>query len=246
MPDPEGANPGESLTPKPGSAKEGGSLPPEELQAELERKTKEIEKLKSSNATAIARVEELEKLQDEGNLSVDEEEELAREKEKVRKTADKIKQTREFAPWELLIREQVSGAALEIVMNNEITKANDLVEDWALDEGFLKDGVTLKEATEKMARELAPFGRKYDNKSPSRRNELAYREWKKSKKERADFDEQKRKLKEDQDAAQRFRETGTRVPRDQTLDSKLKDARTPKEQASLLKDLVATAPTGES
>ena len=81
------------------------------------------------------------------------------------------------------------------------------------------------EAIEKIAKEIAPFAKKYDDKSPSRRNELAYRDWKAEQKRLHDLDERDRKLKEREDEAQRFRETGSRVPRDKSVDEKFKEAR---------------------
>ena len=230
-----GAKEGDSPDPTKTAAKSGDSPSPEELKAELERKTNELTASKS-------KVAELERLRDESGLSKEEEDELADERDNVRKIADKIRKTKEFQPFEVLIKEEAQEAALRVELNADIIRANHLLEDWAVEEGFMKPGVGLKEAQEKMAQAIAPFLSQFSDQIPSRRNQLAYRAFKAEQKKLGDLDKREKTLKEREDEAQRFRETGRRgVGRDESALDKVSKARTPTEKAAALTDLVATA-----
>lgn len=237
----KGAKEGDSPDPNKGSAKDGGSLPPEELKAELERKTKELDKAKSDNKSAMDKVAELERQREEEGLSHEEEDELLKERERVKATAEKIRRTKEFAPFELLFKEQARDAAMEVELNADTIRANHYCEDWAIDEGFYKDGVSLREAAEKIAKAIAPFARQFDNEMPSRRNQLAYRAWKADQKRLSGLDEREKTLKEREDKVTRFREgSPERVARDESALQKINKARTSDEKAAALKDLVGS------
>jgi len=243
---PESPKPGATVpgspTGEPGGAKPGDSPPPEELKAELERKTKELDKAKSDHKSAMDKVAELERQREEEGLSKDEEDELLAEREKVRATADKIRRTKEFAPFELLFKEQARDAAMEVELNADTIRANHYCEDWSIDEGFFKDGVSIKEAAEKMAKAIAPFARQFDDEMPSRRNQLAYRAWKADQKRLSGLDDREKTLKEREDKAMRFREgSPERVARDESALQKIGKARTADEKSAAMKDLVGTA-----
>ena len=238
----KGAKVGDSPDPEKGSAKVGDSLPPEELKAELERKTKELDRVKSDHKSAMDEVAELKRQKEDEGLSDDDEDRLEAAKAKVRATAAKIERTEEFAPFDLIFEKKATEAAIKVELNADTIRANHLCEDWAIDEGFLKDGVSIKEAAEQMAKVITPFALQFNYEMPSRRNQLAYRAWKGDQKRLSGLDDREKTLKEREDKVARFREgSPERVARDESALQKIGKARTADEKAAAMKDLVGSA-----
>lgn len=242
----KGANDDGSPPPDKG-AKPGGSPPPEEVQAELKRKTEELNTLKAEKSKSDAAIAELQQKLEEGSITAAEEEELAGEKKRVKDIAKKIRTTKEYGPWSEIIREDSISTASDVVFEYETQKANEFLEDMAVEENFATWSMGKAEfddAVQKFARALSPHARNYSDRGPHRRNQLGYRAWKREQSRLKGLDDREKTLKEREDEALRFRESGGRVERDKSIDQKMKDADKPQKKMGVLVDLIESAGPG--
>lgn|SRR3990167_8600920 len=213
-------------------AKEAGSPPAEELIAENKRKAEKIATLEAENKADKARLARLEKLEEEGKLTPKQEKEKDELEMDVDSEARKLRSLKETKPWIKVATEEAALAAL----NESIKRANYFIEDKA-DEHSTEDK---KLTPAEFAKMLKPYAAEHADEDPDRRNQLAYRDWKKAQAKVSDLTERERKLKEKEDADIKFRERGGRSERDTSLDHKFDTASTKKEKLSLLRDLVQT------
>ena len=221
-------------------AKGGGSPPLEELQAENKRKAEEITSLKSSLSQIQAEIAELKEAAEERELTQRETAKLHELESDVKTAAKQLRGKQELAPWIQIAKEEAEDAgrnlSLDAILNNEFERANDYIDDVAE-----KNGMTVKE----MARELGPYAIRYADRRPERRNQLAYRDWEKSKSKEKSLEEREKALKAKEDEELKFRERGKRIVRDETMDKKLEDAQG-REKIDILRDLIQTGTEQQS
>jgi hypothetical protein len=216
-------------------ANDPGSPPAEELIAENKRKAEELKEAKAELSSMQERLAELEEKERTRELSAKEEREKADLKDDVKTEAQKLRQLKETQPWIEVARQEAKTesekTAFDVMLNNELERANDFIDDKA-DEL----GITPKE----LANKLRPYAMKFQDKRPSRRNEMAYREWQKDESKLKSLSEREKALKDKEDNETKFREGAGRYVRDKSFDQELENADSKGDKLRLMRKLVPT------
>src|SRR3990167_4453468 len=193
-------------------ANDGDSPSPDELKAENKRKAEKIASLETEIKADRARLAKLEAIEEQRELTAREEREKAVLKDDVGEEAKKLREMKETQPWIKISKDEAKEASTDAVLNNEIERSNDFLEDMASDN---------KMEVEQFAKEIRKFSSPYMNKRPERRTVLAYRDWQKAQSKEKSLSEREQKLKEKEDAETSFRERGGRIPRDESLQTEM-------------------------
>jgi hypothetical protein len=219
-------------SPADNGAKDAGPPPAEELIAENKRKAEKIAALEAENKADKARLARLEKLEEEGKLTPKQEREKEELEIDVDSEAKKLRTFKETKPWIKVATEEAAMAEL----NASIKRANYFIEDKA--EEHSTEDKPIK--PDEFAKMLKPYAMAYSDEDPDRRNQLAYRDWKKAQAKLSELSDREKKLKEKEDADVKFRERGGRSERDTSLDQKFETASSKNEKLSLLRDMIQT------
>ena len=209
--------------------------PPLNQQAELKAKTEKIARQEAEIASYQERLVALEEKERTRELTAREERERAGLEGDLKSEARKLRALKETQPWIEVAREEAEKAgetkAFEVSLNLEIEKANEQIEDWAKE-----SGKTPKE----LANELLSYVGKYQDKRPTRRNELAFRDFQADQSKLKSLSEREKALKAKEDADTKFREGAGRFVRDESFHQKLENADSAKARLRLMRDRVQT------
>lgn len=210
---------GAGSSPAGNGANQAGSPPVEEIIAENKRKAEELKSAKAEIGSMKERLQELEEAENRRELTAKEERERVALKSDVKSEAAKLRELKETQPWIEVAKEEAERVgetkAFEVMLNNELERANDFIDDKAAE---------LDKEPKEFAKELQPFALKYQDKRPSRRNELAYRDWQKAQEKVKSLDEREKIIKDKEDRDLRFREGVGRHVRNESLDQKMENA----------------------
>lgn len=212
----------------------------ESLKAENQRKADKIIALEKSMADKESRLEELEALEREGKLSKEDRREQSDLEDDLDKEADKLQNISGNKPWlrltERLARRESERIAAENYTNVEIERGNDFIDDKAFD---------LEIPTKELIEKIKPFVKLAKGQSPYRRNVEAFREWQKEGKRVQSLEAREKAIAEKEDADRRFRETGSRTPRNNSDTRRWEEAKTPRQKQEVLVDLMDMIPATE-
>lgn len=212
-------------------AKDGGSPPLEEVMAENKRKAEELKSVKAELESSKARLDELE---EKDRLTAAERQEKVELETDVKLEAKRLRTLKETQPWIEVAKEEAEKAgetkAFDVLLNNELERANDFIDDRAAERG---------ETPKELARKMQSYAMRYTDKRPSRRNELAYRDLVADESKSKSLDDREKALKEKEDAETKYREGAGRHVRDASFDQKIEGA-SKKDAIRLMREQVQT------
>ena len=205
----------------------------ESLVAENKRKGEKIQNLEKELSSFKDRLDELEDISENRNLTRSEKGELSDLEADRKKAAKKLRELEDSQPWIHIAGEEGEAKAALAVQDYEIRRANDYLVKQAR-----KDGVSVDE----LAKKLSPFYENDPNLTRESRNELAYERYQDHLKDENSVKNELKKLREERDAELRFRETGSRLPRNTQKDEAWDNADSPLKRQALLVDLMNSNP----
>lgn len=198
----------------------------EELRAENKRKADEISGLKSEKS----KLEALKAEYEERLTELDNKRTLtASDREEKKVLAAKIRQVAEAQPYLYAAEEIAEEKANSAMWNIELEKANDFLDDKAEELGL--------ESGEELAKKIASYAVKYSDKRPSRRNELAFRDYMKAESREKDLQKKEADLKKKEAEYSAYAEGSGRTVRDPGLADRLNSAKTKDDKLALVMEL---------
>lgn len=237
----EGVKDGKSLTDKDGKPLPGQGedhvLPDGRtvgnVLAENRRKSEELTTITKEKEEMEERLDELE---EKVRLTREEREEVVQLRGDIKAAAKELRMKEGSAPWIQIAKEEAEEmgkkTSLQAILDFEIERANDYVEDKAFD---------LSMDTKVLAKALTPFAIKYNDKRPERRNQLAFRDWQKEQTRMKEIDDKEKKLKAEENERLSWREGTGRSDRTKTQKQKFEDLERPSDRASAVVDLINSA-----
>jgi len=182
-----------------------------EYKAENQRKAEENKVLKSEMQEMKSTLAELKEKAEAGELSKRDEGRMENLEDEIKDAAKKLRGQKETQPWIEIAREEmtVSQAQFQIELGNEY------IEDKASDLGI---------EPKDLAKEIAVYAFKYQDKRPARRNELAFRDWKNATAKQKELEAKETAIKERDAKDASFREGRGRNPRQADKNQSFQDA----------------------
>lgn len=221
-----------------------------EHKLENQRKSKKIADLEREVKVSKDRISELEEKEEEnGVLSQREQEELDELQGDVKKAAKLLRAQKSTGPWITIAQEEAEtvaeNKAVQVLMNSQIEASDEFIEDRAEEQTELDletgEQVTVEMTPEELADKIKPFMTKYANKMPRRQTELAYRDYVRNKQRLEAIDKKEHSYKKKDEEEQRFKETGSRTPRNSNKEKEFDKANT-KDKVSSVIDLMDENP----
>lgn len=195
-----------------------------EYKAEAQRKTEEIKAFKSELQEMKSLYAELKEKAESGELSKREELKLDDLESEIKEAAKKLRSQKETLPWIEIAREEMTVAQAQF----QIELGNEYIEDKASE---------LSMEPKELAKEIALYAFKYQDKRPERRNALAFKDWQAAKAKQTELEAKEKAIKEREEKDRAFREGKGRIPRQADKSQSFQEAKK-EDRLGMLADLI--------
>ena len=196
------------------------------LLAENQRKAEKIVNLES-------RLSQLEEIENDRQLTATEQRDKASLQSDIDNLAQQVKNTDNGKIWLHLTKKEMASEFERRLRDYSIERGDAFLEDKAIEEGI--------ENAMALANKLAPHAKPYMHLSPERRDQLAFRDWKKSTIEMENIKKREDEIKKKEDEMKSYAEGRGRSTRDPSFEEKLNKSTRAGERVSLARDLVDKA-----
>jgi len=209
-----------------------GDRTTEQVMAENKRKTEEIAGLRSEISEMKDILSEMKEI---NNPTREERQEIKQLEDTIDTKKAQLQSQKETQPWIGIAQDEALTITERVLMQRQIEDGNYFLEDKAEENGI---DVSDKQEFKKFIERMKPYALKYSELSPVRRNQMAYKDWKKDEKKLSDLNEREKKIAEKEMQDKLMREGRGRIPIDKEKEDKYNNARNSRERLSAVVDLV--------